>query len=113
MAWLRGVGGDSWKPEPPDLATSPDQSYSQGALFSSDGGSWPRGAWASSLDTQNYPRPWSGDLNRLAASPCYLSEEGDGLCSEPENLGAVFVLSALCSACPVSHLWQGCPVVPN
>lgn len=85
MAWLSGVGSDSgsWKPEPPDLATSPDLPSSRGGLSQVEevdqeglGLLW----------IQNHPLPSSGDISRLAASPlptasqpfsAYLSEGGD------------------------------------
>lgn len=43
MAWLSGVGCENgqletWKPEPPDLATSPDPPSSQGTPFSASSG---------------------------------------------------------------------------
>lgn len=54
---------ETWKPEPPDLATSPDPPSCQGAPFSSSsgGGRDLRGAWASSLDILSRLQPWPWD----------------------------------------------------
>lgn len=53
---------ETWKLEPPDLATCLDPPSSEQAPFSSSGGGRGlRGAWAKSLDILSRPQPWPWD----------------------------------------------------
>lgn len=109
----------SWKPEPPDLATSPDPPSSQGAPFPfSRGESGLRGlglaAWTPGTiqghgqgpHQAGSPTPFSG----IIAPPCIPEGGAAGSAQNQETLG-LRVQSALCSAhlSPICEAAQGGP----
>lgn len=113
VGWAAERDG-SWKPEPPDLATSPDPPSSPFSS-SSGGGSGLRGAWASSLDIQSPSCGARAPGSQQASSPtptwqpllAYLSKGGDpGSAQELGNPRAVFALSLSIRPYPAPHKCQ-------